>query len=80
MYSFRTRLITENTRAYNQGLLKKLTTGNRGPLRRPEVHVMIFFFEMFNEDLKEGEVEKSFGFFTPDMVLVYDMWNVTVSN
>ncbi|VVA95666.1 unnamed protein product [Arabis nemorensis] len=66
----------ENARAYNQGLLKKLTTGTMGTPRRPNVPVVTFFFEMFNEDLKQGEVEKSFGFFTPDMTPVYDMWNV----
>ncbi|CAN8275590.1 unnamed protein product [Cochlearia groenlandica] len=66
----------ENARAYNKGLLKKLTTGNRATPRRPNVPVVTFFFELFNEDLKEGEVEKNFGFFTPQMVPVYDMWNV----
>ncbi|ESQ27340.1 hypothetical protein EUTSA_v10019644mg [Eutrema salsugineum] len=66
----------ENARAYNQGLLKKLTTGARATPRRPQVPVVTFFFEMFNEDLKQGEVEQSFGFFTPNMVPVYDMWNV----
>ncbi|KAG7590507.1 Glycoside hydrolase family 17 [Arabidopsis suecica] len=70
----------ENARAYNQGLLKKLTTGNKGTPRRPNVPVMTFFFEMFNEDLKEGDVEKSFGFFNPDMAPVYDMWNINVSS
>lgn len=69
----------ENARAYNQGLLKKLTSGNKGTPRRPGVPVMTFFFEMFNENLKEGEVEKSFGFFTPDMAPVYDMWNASFS-
>lgn len=70
----------ENARAYNQGLLKKLTTGNTGTPRRPNVPVMTFFFEMFNEDLKENEVEKSFGFFNPDMNPVYDMWNASFSS
>ncbi|VYS51355.1 unnamed protein product [Arabidopsis thaliana] len=65
----------ENARAYNQGLLKKLTTG-KGTPRRPNVPVITFFFEMFNEDLKQGAVEQSFGFFDPNMAPVYDMWNI----
>lgn len=46
----------ENARTYNQGLLKKFTMGStRATLRRPNVPVVTFFFEMFDE------VEQGFG-------------------
>ncbi|RID54839.1 hypothetical protein BRARA_G02129 [Brassica rapa] len=57
----------ENARTYNQGLLKKFTMGStRATLRRPNVPVVTFFFEMT--------------LFTPNMIPVYDMWNISVSS
>ncbi|XP_010521230.2 PREDICTED: putative glucan endo-1,3-beta-glucosidase GVI [Tarenaya hassleriana] len=62
----------ENARNYNVGLLSYVVQAKTP--RRPETDIDTFFFEMFTEDLKQGEAEQNFGFYTPDMNPVYEFW------
>ena len=57
---------------FNKNLLNHVM--QNGTPRRPDYIVPTFFFEMFNENLKENEVEQNFGFFFPDMQPVYPFW------
>ncbi|XP_010521297.1 PREDICTED: putative glucan endo-1,3-beta-glucosidase GVI [Tarenaya hassleriana] len=66
----------ENARKYHVGLLSYVVQAKTP--RRPETDVDTFFFEMFTEDLKQGEVEQSFGLFNPDMNPVYEFWSPAV--
>ncbi|KAK8708463.1 hypothetical protein V6N13_059503 [Hibiscus sabdariffa] len=52
-----------NAQTYNKNLLSHVTWN--GTPRRPNYIMPTFFFEMFNENLKEGALEQNFGFFYP---------------
>lgn len=61
-----------NAETYNKNLLNHVMAN--GTPRRPSVLMETFFFEMFNENLKESGVEQNFGFFNPNMQPVYPFW------
>ncbi|KAA3453832.1 Glucan endo-1,3-beta-glucosidase [Gossypium australe] len=61
-----------NAQTYNKNLLNHVT--QKGTPKRPEYIMPTFFFEMFNEDLKQPTVEQNFGFFFPNMNPVYPFW------
>ncbi|XVF64656.1 hypothetical protein PTKIN_Ptkin09bG0185400 [Pterospermum kingtungense] len=61
-----------NAQTYNKNLLDHVT--QKGTPRRPDYIMPLFFFEMFNENMKEGPVEQNFGFFYPNMQPVYPFW------
>lgn len=63
----------ENANTYNRNLMARVST--LGSPRKPQFTTMeVFYFDMFNENLKETEIEKNFGFFYPDMQPVYPFW------
>ncbi|GLU00996.1 hypothetical protein SLE2022_183250 [Rubroshorea leprosula] len=62
----------ENSQTCNKNLLEHVPTN--GTPRRPSVLMDTFFFEMFNENLKESGVEQNFGFFYSNMEPVYPFW------
>lgn len=61
-----------NAQTYNKNLLNHVT--QNGTPKRPDYIMPMFFFEMFNEDLKQPTVEQNFGFFYPNMNPVYPFW------
>ncbi|XVF64657.1 hypothetical protein PTKIN_Ptkin09bG0185500 [Pterospermum kingtungense] len=61
-----------NAEVYNKNLY--LHVLHNGTPRRPDHIMPLFFFEMFNENMKEGPVEQNFGFFYPNMQPVYPFW------
>ncbi|KAK8580284.1 hypothetical protein V6N13_143396 [Hibiscus sabdariffa] len=61
-----------NAQTYNKNLLNHVT--KTGTPKRPGNIMTVFFFEMFNENLKQGPVEQNFGFFYPNMQPVYPFW------
>lgn len=63
----------ENAAAYNQGLVKKVSSGEGTPLM-PKRKFETYIFGLFNENLKPGSLaEKNFGLFRPDFTPVYDI-------
>ncbi|XWS21577.1 hypothetical protein CRYUN_Cryun30bG0066200 [Craigia yunnanensis] len=58
-----------NAQTYNKNLLNHVI--QNGTPRRPDHIMPVFFFSMFNENLKENAVEQNFGFFFPNMQPVY---------
>jgi exo-beta-1,3-glucanase (GH17 family) len=63
----------ENARTYNRNLLNHVQEG-RGTPRRPGQPLDVYFFAMFNEDLKQAGIEQHWGFFYPNMQPVYPFW------
>ncbi|XP_021285106.1 putative glucan endo-1,3-beta-glucosidase GVI [Herrania umbratica] len=61
-----------NAQTYNKNLMNHVL--QNGTPRRPSYLMDAFFFEMFNENLKENAVEQNFGFFFPNMAPVYPFW------
>ncbi|KAK8692253.1 hypothetical protein V6N13_075724 [Hibiscus sabdariffa] len=61
-----------NAQTYNKNLLNHVTRS--GTPKRPGNIMTVFFFEMFNENLKQGPVEQNFGFYYPNMQPVYPFW------
>ncbi|KAG8371165.1 hypothetical protein BUALT_Bualt13G0058300 [Buddleja alternifolia] len=63
----------ENARLYNGNLLNRIAQ-NEGTPARPSVPVDIFFFALFNENLKPGPVsERNYGLYYPDGSPVYNI-------
>ncbi|KAJ6685470.1 GLYCOSYL HYDROLASE SUPERFAMILY PROTEIN [Salix purpurea] len=63
----------ENAETYNRNLLNHVEEG-RGTPRRPSQPLDVYFFAMFNEDLKQAGIEQHWGFFYPNMQPVYSFW------
>ncbi|KAJ6337467.1 hypothetical protein OIU76_007193 [Salix suchowensis] len=63
----------ENAQTYNRNLLNHVEEG-RGTPRRPSQPLDVYFFAMFNEDLKQAGIEQHWGFFYPNMQPVYSFW------
>ncbi|PIA41028.1 hypothetical protein AQUCO_02300065v1 [Aquilegia coerulea] len=63
----------ENARVYNTNLRQHLQD-RIGTPRRPNVEMDLFYFALFNENLKSAGVEQNFGFFYPNMQPVYPFW------
>ncbi|KAK6257443.1 hypothetical protein QUC31_000902 [Theobroma cacao] len=61
-----------NAQTYNRNLMNHVM--QNGTPRRPGHLMEAFFFEMFNENLKENAVEQNFGFFFPSTEPVYPFW------
>ncbi|GMI82887.1 hypothetical protein like AT1G77780 [Hibiscus trionum] len=62
----------QNAQTYNKNLMNHVTQS--GSPKKPEYIMTVFYFEMFNEDLKPSAVEQNFGFFYPTMQPVYPFW------
>ncbi|OMO62928.1 Glycoside hydrolase, family 17 [Corchorus olitorius] len=61
-----------NAQTYNSKVRDHVT--QKGTPRRSSYIMDLFFFAMFNENLKAGEVEQNFGFFFPNKQPVYQFW------
>ncbi|CAI9093347.1 OLC1v1028828C2 [Oldenlandia corymbosa var. corymbosa] len=56
----------ENAKIYNGNLLK-LISSRKGTPMRPDTNLNIYFFALFNENMKPGPTsERNYGFFKPD--------------
>ncbi|KAI3461546.1 hypothetical protein Pfo_018209 [Paulownia fortunei] len=62
----------DNAVSYNANLVKYVNSGVGTPLM-PNRTFETYIFSLFNEDLKPGTSERSFGFFRPDFEPVYDV-------
>ncbi|KAJ0733919.1 putative glucan endo-1,3-beta-D-glucosidase [Helianthus annuus] len=63
----------ENAAEYNGNLVRRVVTGGGTPLR-PDDHLNVYLFALFNEDLKVGPTsERNYGLFYPDGRKVYDV-------
>ncbi|KAH6836780.1 Glycosyl hydrolase superfamily protein [Perilla frutescens var. hirtella] len=63
----------ENARLYNGNLLRRIEM-NEGTPAKPSVPIDIFFFALFNEDLKPGPAsERNYGLYYPDGSPVYNI-------
>ncbi|XP_073142380.1 glucan endo-1,3-beta-glucosidase 14-like isoform X2 [Henckelia pumila] len=63
----------ENARLYNGNLLQRMEQ-NQGTPAKPSEPVDIYFFALFNEDLKPGPAsERNYGLYYPDGNPVYDI-------
>ncbi|KAE8666615.1 Glycosyl hydrolase superfamily protein, putative isoform 2 [Hibiscus syriacus] len=61
-----------NDQTNNRNLLNHVMQS--GTSKRPGYIMPVFFLEMFNEDLKQSQVEQNFGFYYPIMNPVYPFW------
>ncbi|KAL1203003.1 Glucan endo-1,3-beta-glucosidase 13 [Cardamine amara subsp. amara] len=62
-----------NAAAYNDGLVKRVLTGNGTPLRRGDP-LNVYLFALFNENQKPGPTsERNYGLFYPSEGKVYDV-------
>lgn len=59
----------ELAKTYNQNLVNHVL--NSGTPKKPEKNVETYVFAIFNENLKDPEVEQNFGLYYPDMSEVY---------
>ncbi|XP_073313235.1 glucan endo-1,3-beta-glucosidase 14-like [Primulina huaijiensis] len=63
----------ENARLYNGNLLRRIEQ-SQGTPGKPSVPVDIYFFALFNEDLKTGPLsERNYGLYYPDGTPVYNI-------
>lgn len=63
----------ENARLYNGNLLRRIEQ-SQGTPGKPSVPIDIYFFALFNEDLKPGPLsEKNYGLYYPDGTPVYNI-------
>ncbi|XP_075484692.1 glucan endo-1,3-beta-glucosidase 14-like [Primulina tabacum] len=63
----------ENARLYNGNLLRRIDQ-SQGTPGKPSVPVDIYFFALFNEDLKPGPLsERNYGLYYPDGTPVYNI-------
>ncbi|XP_073063196.1 glucan endo-1,3-beta-glucosidase 14-like [Primulina eburnea] len=63
----------ENARLYNGNLLRRIEQ-SQGTPGKPSVPVDIYFFALFNEDLKPGPLsERNYGLYYPDGTPVYNI-------
>ncbi|KAL6568913.1 hypothetical protein OROHE_003654 [Orobanche hederae] len=63
----------ENAGKYN-GNLMKLIAKKKGTPKRPNLDLNVYFFALFNENLKPGPTsERNFGLFKPDGTPVYNL-------
>lgn len=63
----------ENARLYNGNLLSRIEQ-RQGTPANPSVPIDVFFFALFNEDLKPGPAsERNYGLYYPDGTPVYNI-------
>lgn len=63
----------ENAKLYNGNLLNRIAL-NQGTPAKPSTPIDIFFFALFNENLKPGPVsERNYGLYYPDGTPVYNI-------
>ena len=63
----------ENAKAYNRNLLLRQLQGQGTPLR-PNQRLEIYWFALFNEDMKPGPTsERNYGLYQPDGTMAYNV-------
>ncbi|KAL7084820.1 hypothetical protein ACP275_14G245700 [Erythranthe tilingii] len=63
----------ENAQLYNGNLINRIAL-NEGTPAKPSVPIDVFFFALFNEDLKPGPAsERNYGLYYPDGTPVYNI-------